>query len=63
METLNTLDNNEDQNCEENERSIKNTAVYLKRLEQRYMGEQMEIQEMNQTQQLPWLVNNTLFCY
>ena len=23
----------------------------------------MEIQEMNQTQQLPWLVNNKLFCY
>ena len=23
----------------------------------------MEIEEMNQTQQLPWLVNNVLFCY
>ena len=27
------------------------------------MGEQMKIEKMNQTQQLPWLVNNILFCY
>ena len=27
------------------------------------MEEQKEIEEMNQTQQLPWLVNNILFCY
>ena len=32
--------------------------MYLRRLEQRYMGE-----EMNHTQQLPWLVYNILFCY
>ena len=38
----NTLDNNENQNCEENERSIKPAVVYLRRLEQRYMGEQVE---------------------
>ena len=35
---------------------------YLRRLEQRYMGKQMKIEEMNQTQP-PWLVNNILFCY
>ena len=40
IETLNTLDDNEDQNYKENERSIKPTGVYLRRLEQRYMGEQ-----------------------
>ena len=47
IETLNTLDNNKDQNYKENERSIKPTAVYLRRLEQKYMGEQKEIEEMN----------------
>ena len=35
----------------------------LSRLEQRYMGEQKEIEEMNQTQTAPWLINNILFCY
>ena len=25
--------------------------------------EDQEIEEMNQTQQLPWLVNNIIFCY
>ena len=53
IETLNTLDNSEDQNYEENERSIKPTGVYLKRLEQRYIEEQKKIEEMNQTQQTP----------
>ena len=38
-------------------------GVYLSRLEQRYMEEQKEIEEMNLTQQPPWLVNNILFCY
>ena len=47
----------------ENERSIKLTGVYIRRLEQRYMEEQKEIEEMNQTQQPSWLVNNILFCY
>ena len=42
---------NEDQNYKENERSTKPTGVYLRRLEQRYMGEQKEIEEMNQKQQ------------
>ena len=37
--------------------------MYLRRLEQRYMGEQKEIEEMNQTQQPLWLVNNILFCF
>ena len=37
IETLNTLDDREDQNYEENERSIKPTGMYLKRLEQKYM--------------------------
>ena len=41
------LDNSEDQNYEENERLIKPTGVFLRRLEQRYMGEKMEIEEMN----------------
>ena len=63
METLNMLDNSEDQNYKKNERSTKPTGVYLRRLERRYMGEQMEIKEMNQTQQLPWLINNILICY
>ena len=63
MEKLNTLDDNEDQSYEENERSIKPKRVYLRRLEQRYMGQQKEIEDMNQTQQPPWLVNNILFCY
>ena len=27
------------------------------------MKEKKEIEEMNQTQQPPWLVNNILFCY
>ena len=50
-------------NYKENKRSIKPTGVYLRRLEQRYKGEQMEMEEMNQTKQHSWLVNNTLFCY
>ena len=37
--------------------------MYLKRLEQRYMGKQMEIEDMSQTQQPQWLVNNILFYY
>ena len=44
------MDDNEDPNYEENERSIKPTRVNLRRLEQRYMGE-------------PVLINNILFCY
>ena len=40
-ETVNTLDNNENQNCKENERSIKLTGVYLTKLEWRYIGEQI----------------------
>ena len=43
IETLNTLDDREDQNYEENERSVKHMGVYLIRLEQRYMEEQKEI--------------------
>ena len=53
IETL-TLNDKEDQNYEENERSIKPTDVYPRRLEQRYMEEQKEIEETNQTQQPPW---------
>ena len=63
IDTLNTLNNNEDQNYDENEIPIKPTGMYLRRLEQRYMGEQIEIQEMNQIQPPLWLVNNILFCY
>ena len=37
----------EDQNYEENERSIKLMGVYLRRLEQSYMEEQKEIEDMN----------------
>ena len=58
---LNTLDNNEDQNYEKNERSIKLTRVYLTRLEQRYMGDGDRRDEPN-TSPLG-LVNNILFCY
>ena len=36
------MDNNEDQNYEGNERSIKPTGVYLRRLEQKYI-EHMEM--------------------
>ena len=53
----------EDENYKENERSIKPTGVYLRRLEQRYMGEKMEIEEISQTPLRLWLVNNILFCY
>ena len=63
IETLNTLDENEDQNYRENERLIKPTGVHLGRLEQRYMVEKKEIEEINQTQPPLWLVNNILFCY
>ena len=63
IEILNTLDDREDQNYEENEKSIKPTGMYLRRLDQIYMEEQKEIENMNQTQQLPWLVNNIIFCH
>ena len=43
IETLNTLDDREDQNYKENEKSIKPMIVYLRRLEQRYLEEQKEI--------------------
>ena len=36
-------------------------GVYLRRLEQRYMEEQKEMKEINQTQKLPWLVKKTYF--
>ena len=52
-----------DQNYKENERSIKPTEVNPRRLEQRYMEEQNEIEEMNQTQQPSWIINNISFCY
>ena len=42
---------------------MKPAGLYLRRLEQRYRGEQIEIEEMNQTQQPLWLVNNILFYY
>ena len=38
-------------------------GVYLRKLEQRYMEEQKEIEEMNQAQQPPWMVNNIFFSY
>ena len=63
IETLNTLDDKEDQNYKENVRSIKPTVLYLRRLKQRYMEEQREIKEINQTQQPPWMINNIIFCY
>ena len=46
IETLNTLDDREDQNYEE-KRSIKPLEVYLRKLEQIYMEKQKEIEEMN----------------
>ena len=62
-ESLNTLDDREDQNYEENERSIKPSGVYLRKLEQRYMEKQKEIEEINQSQQPPCLIKNILFWY
>ena len=41
-ESLNTLDNREDQNYVGNEGAIKPTGVHLRKLEQVYMKEQME---------------------
>ena len=46
IETLKYTDDRENQNYQENERSIKHKGVYLRRQEQRYMEEQ---KEMNQT--------------
>ena len=37
-------------------------GVYIRRLEQRYIVKQEEIEDMNQTKEPPWLVN-ILFCY
>ena len=39
IDTLNTLDDSEDQNYEENDRSIKTTGLYQRKLKQRYMDE------------------------
>ena len=47
IETLNTLDDREDQNNEQNDKSIKLTGVYQRSLEQRYMEEQKEKEEIN----------------
>ena len=57
IETLNTLDDREDQNYKDNERSIKPTGLYPRRQKQRYT------EEMNQAQQPPWLAKNIIFCY
>ena len=37
--------------------------MYLRKLQQRYMEEQKEIKEMNQTQQPTWLINDIIFFY
>ena len=47
IHTLNTLNDSEDQKYEESERSVKPTGVQLRILEQRYMEEQKQIEEMN----------------
>ena len=39
IDTLNTLDDSEDQNYEENDRSIKTMGLYQRKLKQRYMDE------------------------
>ena len=44
-ESLNTLDDRNDQNYKENERATKPREVYLRRLKRRYMEEQKEIDE------------------
>ena len=41
----------------------KPTGVQLRNLERRYMEEQKQIVEMNQTQQPPWMINNLSLCY
>ena len=58
-----TLDDSEDQKYEDSERSLKPTGVQLRNLERRYMEEQKQIVEMNQTQQPPWMENNLALCY
>ena len=63
IHTLNTLDDSEDQKYEDSERSVKPTGVQLRNLERRYMEEQKQIVEMNQTQQPPWMINNLSLCY
>ena len=39
------------------------TGVNLRKLEQRYMKEQREVEEDHQAQQHPWLLNDISFCY
>ena len=45
IESLNTLDDREDQNYEENKRATKPTRVHLRKLEQGYIKEQKEVEE------------------
>ena len=51
IESLNTLDDREDQNYEENEGAIKSKEVHLRKLEQEYMKEQREVEENHAAQQ------------
>ena len=39
------------------------TTVHLRKLEQRYMKEQSEVEEDYLTKQATWLLNNTYICY
>ena len=62
-ESWNTLDDREDHNYEENEGATKLTGLYLRKLEQRCMKEQREMEENHLAQPLPWLINNTHLGY
>ena len=52
-ESLNTLDDREDQNYEENKGTTKPTGLHLIKLEQCYMGEHREVEKNHLAQQLP----------
>ena len=63
IESLDTLDDRDDQNYENKVGATKPMGVHLRRLKWRHMEEQKEIEEMSKTQQLLCLVNNIFFCY
>ena len=60
-ESINTLNNREDQNFEENKGETRQTGVQLREMQQRYMKENREIEEDHLAQQTSWLLNNAYF--
>ena len=63
MQSLNILDDREDQNYVGNEGSTKPPGVCLRKLKQGYMKEQREVEENHLAQHPLWLINNVHFCY